>query len=74
MPLRCCNSCFWVGATSSLAVADDRPALDASAVTFAILGGAVGLKVCLYFICVSMRNYSATMLALAEDHLNDIMR
>lgn len=51
----------------------NRPALDASPVIFAILGGAVGLKVCLYFICVSMREYSATMLALAEDHLNDIM-
>jgi len=54
--------------------ADDRPALDASAVTFAILGGAVALKIGLYFFCVSMRSYSATMLALAEDHLNDIMR
>lgn len=51
----------------------NRPGLDASAVTFAILGGAVSLKVGLYLVCVSMRNYSATMLALAEDHLNDIM-
>lgn len=51
----------------------NRPALDASAVTFAILGGAVALKIGLYFFCVSMRSYSATMLALAEDHLNDIM-
>jgi hypothetical protein len=54
--------------------ADNRPALDASAVIFAILGGAVALKIGLYFFCVSMRSYSATMLALAEDHLNDIMR
>ncbi|KAA6420570.1 MAG: CDF membrane [Trebouxia sp. A1-2] len=51
----------------------NRPALDASAVTFAILGGAVALKIGLYFVCVSMRSHSATMLALAEDHLNDIM-
>lgn len=52
----------------------DRPGLDASAVAFAILGGAVGLKIGLYFFCVSMKHQSGTMLALAEDHLNDIMR
>ncbi|KAL3131022.1 Photosystem II protein D1 [Trebouxia sp. C0009 RCD-2024] len=50
-----------------------RPSLDASTLTFAILGGAVALKFGLYFFCVSMRGHSATMLALAEDHLNDIM-
>lgn len=58
----------------SMLLADHRPKLDASAVIFAILGGAVGLKVGLYLFCVSMRNHSPTMLALAEDHLNDIMR
>lgn len=55
-------------------VVDHRPSLDASTLTFAILGGAVALKFGLYFFCVSMRGHSATMLALAEDHLNDIMR
>ena len=54
--------------------ADNIPGLDASAAAFAILGGAVGLKIGLYFLCVSMKNQSAIMLALAEDHLNDIMR
>ena len=34
----------------------------------------MGLKIGLYLFCVSMRGHSATMLALAEDHLNDIMR
>ena len=52
----------------------NKPGLDASAAAFAILGGAVGLKIGLYFLCVSMKNQSGTMLALAEDHLNDIMR
>lgn len=55
-------------------LADQLPTLDASPSTFAILGGAVGLKFGLYLFCVSMRSHSATMLALAEDHLNDIMR
>ena len=50
----------------------NKPNLDASALTYAILGVAVGLKVGLYLVCVTLRRESDTMMALAEDHLNDI--
>lgn len=52
--------------------AGNKPNLDASALTYAILGVAVGLKVGLYLVCVTLRRESDTMMALAEDHLNDI--
>lgn len=46
------------------------PDLHVGVVTYVILGGAVISKLILYFVCKSLRNESASMLALAEDHYN----
>lgn len=40
---------------------------------YIILGVAAGLKVILYVYCVALQKQSESMLALAEDHRNDIM-
>lgn len=40
---------------------------------YIILGVAAGLKVILYAYCVALQKQSESMLALAEDHRNDIM-
>lgn len=40
---------------------------------YVILGVAAGLKVILYLYCVALQKQSESMLALAEDHRNDIM-
>ena len=40
---------------------------------YIILGVAAGLKVLLYIYCVALQKHSESMLALAEDHRNDIM-
>lgn len=40
---------------------------------YVILGVAAGLKVILYAYCVALQKQSESMLALAEDHRNDIM-
>ena len=40
---------------------------------YIILGVAAGLKVLLYLYCVALQKQSESMLALAEDHRNDIM-
>ncbi len=39
---------------------------------FAILGAATLLKLGLYFLCVRLAGRSDSMVALAEDHLNDV--
>ena len=49
------------------------PELDMSVMLYVILGAAAGLKVLLYLYCVALQKQSETMMALAEDHRNDIM-
>ncbi|KAK9828197.1 hypothetical protein WJX74_002590 [Apatococcus lobatus] len=49
------------------------PELDMGLMMYSILGAAVGLKILLYLYCVALKSRSDSMLALAEDHLNDIM-
>ena len=49
------------------------PELDMSVLLYIILGVAAGLKVLLYGYCVALQKQSESMLALAEDHRNDIM-
>lgn len=40
---------------------------------FVILGIATAAKLALYFYCVRLAGRSDSMLALAEDHINDVM-
>ncbi len=49
------------------------PDLDMTWLLYIILGVAAGLKVILYLYCVALQKQSESMLALAEDHRNDIM-
>lgn len=49
------------------------PELDMTMMLYIILGVAAGLKVILYAYCVALQKQSESMLALAEDHRNDIM-
>lgn len=49
------------------------PELDMSYLLYIILGAAAGLKVLLYLYCVALQKSSETMMALAEDHRNDIL-
>ncbi len=49
------------------------PELDMTPMLYIILGVAAGLKVLLYAYCVVLQKQSESMLALAEDHRNDIM-
>lgn len=49
------------------------PDLDMTWLLYIILGVAAGLKVLLYLYCVALQKQSESMLALAEDHRNDIM-
>ncbi len=49
------------------------PDLDMTWLLYVILGVAAGLKVILYLYCVALQKQSESMLALAEDHRNDIM-
>lgn len=39
---------------------------------YAILGAATGIKIILLLYCVALQSRSESMLALAEDHRNDI--
>ena len=41
--------------------------------TFIILGAATFSKLALFFLCSALRHKSASALALAEDHFNDIL-
>ena len=76
MRLRSCNTPFHtatsVTVTAQLA-AGIPPALDMTLMLYVILGVAAGLKVILYAYCVALQKQSESMLALAEDHRNDIM-
>ena len=49
------------------------PQLDTGLVTYGVLAGATALKLIAYVICVHLQNKSDSMLALAEDHLNDVI-
>ncbi len=49
------------------------PDLDMTWLLYIILGVAAGLKVILYLYCVALQKQSESMLALAEDHRNDIL-
>lgn len=42
-------------------------------ISYAVLGTATLLKILLYIMCASMMKKSASALALAEDHLNDVL-
>ena len=42
-------------------------------IMYVILGSATGLKVVLYILCAALRHGSDSMMALAEDHRNDII-
>ena len=41
--------------------------------TFIILGAATLSKLALFFLCSALKHKSASTLALAEDHFNDIL-
>lgn len=49
------------------------PQLDMGLVMYLILGAATGTKIVLWFYCVALQHKSDSMLALAEDHRNDIL-
>ncbi|KAK9807039.1 hypothetical protein WJX72_011532 [[Myrmecia] bisecta] len=49
------------------------PDLDMGLLEYTILGVATALKAGLFVICIALRKTSDSMLALAEDHRNDIM-
>ena len=40
---------------------------------YIVLGAAIGLKLLCYIVCQALSSQSDSMLALAEDHLNDIL-
>lgn len=50
-----------------------RPELHLGVLMFVILGIATAAKLALYFYCVRLADRSDSMLALAEDHINDVM-
>lgn len=50
-----------------------RPELHLGVLMFVILGIATAAKLALYFYCVRLAGRSDSMLALAEDHINDVM-
>ena len=54
------------------AIAGKPPELHLGLVMFVILGAATLLKLGLYFFCVRLAGRSDSMVALAEDHLNDV--
>lgn len=49
------------------------PSLHLNALTYAVLGTAIGLKLGLYFYCTKLRSSSPSAMALAEDHRNDVL-
>ncbi|KAL6753201.1 cation efflux protein [Haematococcus lacustris] len=49
------------------------PDLETGAIMFGVLCVATVLKLACYVICVNLQHKSDSMLALAEDHLNDVM-
>lgn len=49
------------------------PEIDAGLIMYLVLGGATALKLLCYVLCIALASKSDSMVALAEDHLNDIM-
>ncbi|GAX82368.1 hypothetical protein CEUSTIGMA_g9797.t1 [Chlamydomonas eustigma] len=49
------------------------PTIDASLIMYVVLGSATVLKAICYMLCSALASKSDSMVALAEDHLNDIM-
>jgi len=49
------------------------PDIDAGLIMYIVLGSATALKLICYVLCVALASKSDSMVALAEDHLNDIM-
>uniref|UniRef100_A0A061S4Y4 Cdf membrane protein n=1 Tax=Tetraselmis sp. GSL018 TaxID=582737 RepID=A0A061S4Y4_9CHLO len=49
------------------------PDLDFGVLMYAILGATTALKIPLYFYCIHLKDISASMGALAEDHRNDVL-
>lgn len=47
--------------------------LDMGPLMYAILGAATAIKVVLFIYCFALKGQSDSMLALAEDHSNDIV-
>ena len=72
------HSCLDMGqadkeADSPLCDADILPELDMGILMYVILGSATAIKIVLWFYCVALQHRSDSMLALAEDHRNDIL-
>ena len=72
LPLPLCTAVLFVVSLMH-AHAGIPPDLDMTWLLYVILGVAAGLKVILYLYCVALQKQSESMLALAEDHRNDIM-
>lgn len=51
----------------------DLPLIEAGVVMYSILGAATALKLICYLQCIALASKSDSMVALAEDHLNDIL-
>lgn len=58
---------------SCIPCAGQLPEMDMGPVLFAILGGTIVLKLGLWAYCYTLRHQSGAALALAEDHLNDVV-
>lgn len=53
---------------------DDKPTyIHLELVAYVVLSAATGLKILLYVYCATLKSQSGAALALAEDHLNDIL-
>jgi len=52
---------------------DEKPELEVTMATKAILISATALKIGLFILCNRLRKVSGTAMALAEDHRNDVM-
>lgn len=53
--------------------AGQLPPLDMGLLMYAILGAATAIKIALFIYCFALKNQSDSMLALAEDHSNDVV-
>jgi len=61
-----CSDCMCVSAGK-------LPPLDMGLLMYVILGAATAIKIALFIYCFALKNQSDSMLALAEDHSNDIV-
>ena len=50
----------------------ERPHLEMSPPMYLILGAATAVKLALWAYCFALRAHSGALLALAEDHMNDV--